>query len=195
MVGCCELNAAGVESGKSIAQFRRGMFVHNRAPEQLAGPTVWAAGGSLVIQTEVWKMLGGLDTLFRPAYYEDIDLGYRVWKAGLEVVFEPTARVFHDHESTNASVFGKAKMEVMSYKNSFLFFWKNVTDTSLWVQHFLWLPYQLLVGGWKSHGMLILGFFQAVLQIGEVLRSRHIAAKYARLSDKETMQRANEGVL
>lgn len=194
-VGCCEYDASGKVQGRSIASFQRGMFVHARAKEQTAGPTMWAAGGSIVMRTDLWKKLGGMDTLFRPAYAEDIDLGYRTWKAGFRVLFEPKARVFHDHETTNAVVFGRIKMKTMSYKNAFLFMWKNVTDTNILLHHFVYLPYHIIFDGLRSHGLLIFGLIQATLQMGEVLGARRMAAKTAVISDQVVVEKAHIGGL
>lgn len=192
-VGFLEYDASGKVQGRSVGSFQRGMFVHARAKEQTAGPTMWAAGGSMVMRTDLWKKLGGMDTLFRPAYSEDIDLGYRTWKAGFGVFFEPNSLVFHDHETTNLSVFGKTKIEIMSYKNAFLFLWKNVTDTRILLSHLLWLPYHIIYGGLRSHGLLIFGLIQAVLQMDEVLRARRKAGKTAVISDQNVMKNAHIG--
>jgi len=194
-IGCLEYDASGKVQGRSVASFQRGMFVHAREKEQTAGPTMWAAGGSMVMRADLWKKLGGMDTLFRPAYYEDIDLGYRTWKAGYGVFFDPSSRVFHDHETTNTSVFGKTQIEVMSHKNAFLFIWKNVTDTRILLHHFLWLPYHVIFGGFRSRGLLIAGLFQAVLQMGEVLRARKIGEKTAKLTDQNTIQMLKKSAL
>ncbi len=195
-IGCLEYDVSGKVQGRSVASFQRGMFIHARSKNQTTGPTMWAAGGSMVMRTDLWKKLGGMDSLFRPAYSEDIDLGYRTWKAGFEVFFESNSRVFHDHETTNATVFGQTKIDVMSFKNAFLFMWKNVTDTDILLQHFLWLPYHIIFGGFRSHGLLIFGLFQALLQMGEVLRARRIAAKNAVISDTNVVEKARiEGSL
>jgi GT2 family glycosyltransferase/glycosyltransferase involved in cell wall biosynthesis len=39
--------------------------------------------------------LGGFDTRYQPAYYEDADYCVRLWKAGLRVVYDPKAIVTH----------------------------------------------------------------------------------------------------
>lgn len=191
-VGCCETNSAGVLSGKSVASFTRGMFVHARARKQTSGYTMWATAGSMMVRKSVWEKLGGMDQIFRPAYFEDIDLGYRMWKAGYIVKFDDKAQVFHDHETTNVSAFGSDQIQIMSYKNSFIFMWKNVTDSSVFLSHILWLPYHLIVGGCRSHGLLILGFIQAILQMGEVAISRIKVSKLMILHDKEVISQLRE---
>ena len=188
-VGCCEHNSAGVLSGKSIASFTRGMFIHDRATKQTSGYTMWSTAGSMMVRKAIWEQLGGMDHAFRPAYFEDIDLGYRMWKAGFLVRFEAKAKVFHDHETTNITAFGNEHIQVMSYKNGFIFMWKNVTDFSVFLQHICWLPYHLIIGGIRSHGLLILGFFQAILQMGEVFISRAKITKMTVLRDAQVIKK------
>lgn len=190
-VGCLERTRSGTMSGRSIAHFSRGMFVHGKDDRIQQGHTMWAAGGSMMVRRSYWREIGGMDALYRPAYYEDIDLSYRAWKHGWVVLFEPKARVLHDHESTNAAVFGKGTIEGMSYKNAFLFMWKNVTDMPLMMNHIAWLPYHLLVGGWRTRGRIVYGFFQAILQIFEVAEKRMKVAKFWRISDHEVMTRVH----
>ena len=71
--------------------------------------------------------------------------------------------------------------------------WKNVTDTRILLRHFLRLPYHVLFGGFRSHGLLIVGLFQAVLQMGEVLRARRATAKTAVISDTLVMRKVRVG--
>lgn len=182
-VGCLEHAPSGQISGKSTGRFSRGMFMHNRAQNFQPGRTMWATGGSMMVRKSYWQLIGGMDNLYRPAYYEDIDISYRAWKHGWFVLFEPKAFVVHGHESTNSTVFGKEVMDVMSYKNSFLFLWKNVTDPQIFLSHLLWLPYHLIVGGWRSRGRIILGFCQALLQMHEVVEKRKKVSPLWSLSD------------
>ena len=185
-VGCSE-KANHLISGRSCARFARGMFIHARHPNQESGFSAWASGGSMAVRRSYWNKLGGMDTLFRPAYYEDIDLSYRAWKNGWKVLFCESAKVDHHHESTNKAIFGRWKMEVMSHKNSFLFFWKNVSDLRLWTSHCFWLPYHILVGGVRTRGALPLGFFRALLQLPELLSFQRVRMKRV-LTDKEIEQ-------
>lgn len=173
-VGCKEF-AGTVVSGRNCASIQRGMFVHAAHPLQESGHTAWASGGSMAFRKKYWHELGGMDSLFRPAYYEDIDLSYRAWKKGLRILFSDKAVVKHEHESTNAAAFGKWKMQVISHKNSFLFFWKNIRYAKYWLQHCCWLPYHLVIGSLRTQGTLILGFLAALFQILELFSRKRNA--------------------
>lgn len=190
-VGCLEHSPSGQMSGKSIGRFSRGMFMHNRAERLQLGMTMWATGGSMMVRKSYWQAIGGMDNLYRPAYYEDIDISYRAWKHGWLVLFEPKAFVEHEHESTNATVFGKEGMDVMAYKNSLLFLWKNITDPRILLLHVLWLPYHLTFGGWRSHGRLIIGFIQALLQIPEVVGKRRKVSSLWSLTDDAVIKKVH----
>jgi GT2 family glycosyltransferase/SAM-dependent methyltransferase len=54
-----------------------------------------ACGAFLMIRRTLFEQLGGFDTAYVPAYYEDVDLCIRVWQAGFRVVYEPAARIEH----------------------------------------------------------------------------------------------------
>ncbi len=165
-VGCKEIatHEKNREYGRATAWFERGFYVHKRSEDQNGSDTAWASGGSSAFRTSMWKELGGFDRAYRPAYQEDIDLSYRARQRGWKILFEPSSVVYHNHESTNASVFGKQKMEVMSYKNAILFMWKNARGIQL-VLHFLWLPYHLIVTTARSKGRFLHGFLLAAAQV------------------------------
>ena len=59
---------------------------------------------------------------------------------GWKILFEPQARVDHNHETTNTSVFGQQQMEQMSWRHSQIFTWKHA---DLWqkIAFLLWKPY------------------------------------------------------
>lgn len=164
-VGCKELaaNEKNKEYGRNEAHFERGFLVHNRAEFQNEQETFWASGGSSAFRRIMWLRLKGFDLDYRPAYWEDIDLSYRARCKGWKIAFEPKATVHHIHESTNTSVFGKGKMEVMAYKNSILFVWKNANGIEM-IQHFVWLPYHLIFTTIRSQGRFFIGFLVALKQ-------------------------------
>ncbi|MFO1413386.1 MAG: glycoside hydrolase family 99-like domain-containing protein [Burkholderiales bacterium] len=55
----------------------------------------YTSGACLLIERELYRELGGLDTTFAPAYCEDSDLCFRVRKAGRKIVYQPRAVVVH----------------------------------------------------------------------------------------------------
>ena len=55
----------------------------------------YVSGASLAIRRELFEALGGFDEQFAPAYYEDIDLAFRVRQAGYRVYYQPASVVVH----------------------------------------------------------------------------------------------------
>ena len=165
-VGCLEIQTVNNKkqySGRSSCQFKRGFLIHQRAKNQFRSQTCWAAGGSMALDREKYLQLNGMDPLFKPAYWEDIDLSWRAKHQGWKVLFEPKSQVYHHHETTNITVFGKKKMQIMATRNQILFVWKNIHGRQL-LQHFLWLPYHLILTTIRTQGVFLLAFIQAVIR-------------------------------
>jgi GT2 family glycosyltransferase len=55
----------------------------------------YCSGACLMIPQADFRALGGFDTAFAPAYYEDVDLAFRVRAAGKKVYYQPRATVIH----------------------------------------------------------------------------------------------------
>lgn len=133
-------------SGKNKLWFERGLFHHSKADTFHAGETAWASGGSSLFSKSKWLELKGFDSLFYPAYWEDIDISYRAHKRGWKVFFEPKAIVYHRHETTNIDVFGQKKMMQMSWNHADAFTWKHA-NTSQKLQFLFWRPYWWVMRG------------------------------------------------
>ncbi len=143
-IGCheSETHHGGQSAGKNKLWFAHGMFQHSRADEFSTGETGWASGGSALFDREKWLKLGGFDEIFYPAYWEDIDLSERARQRGWRVWFESMARVEHNHESTNADVFGQRKIAKMSWRNARIFTWRHA-NLGQRISFLIWLPYHL----------------------------------------------------
>ncbi|MBI1193436.1 MAG: glycosyltransferase [Bacteroidetes bacterium] len=78
--------------------FCRGrLFDHleeDRGQYQTQTEIFWASGAALFIRLPLYRGLGGLDEAFF-AHMEEIDLCWRVRRAGYKVVYVPDAAVFH----------------------------------------------------------------------------------------------------
>jgi len=185
-VGCKEtqlVNGQTQKSGRGIGDFKRGFLVHWKPKNQNKSDTLWTTGGSMAASRKIWHQLGGMDTIYKPAYWEDIDISYRAKKLGYQVIFEPKSIVFHNHETTNVKELGRFLMKLSAYKNQFLFVWKNITDFSFILQHLLWLPFHLIFTTIRSKGLFLLGFFWAIIYLPQVLSSRISRAEQVVNSD------------
>lgn len=129
-----------LKAGKNVLEFKRGVFMHRRADSFESGPTAWVSGGSGLFDRVKWLELDGFDPRFAPAYWEDIDLSFRARQHGWQVLFESQAVVDHNHESTNADVFGQQRIAQMSWKNLNAFTDKHASASQK-LQHWLWKPY------------------------------------------------------
>jgi len=107
----------------------RGGFIHHGVGGAGKKPhiTAWASGGSAIYRKLIWQKLGGFDPLYHPFYWEDLDLGFRAWKAGYKIIWEPKAIVEHRHEST-ISRLDRRYVEVIKERNQLLFIWKNINN-------------------------------------------------------------------
>lgn len=55
----------------------------------------YCSAACLAVPRPLFQELGGFDAAFAPAYYEDVDLAFRVRAAGRRVVVQPASRVIH----------------------------------------------------------------------------------------------------
>ena len=98
-------------------------------------PTFWASGGSSAFRRSIWNELGGFSYIYEPFYWEDIDISYRAAKRGYKVLWEPNAKVIHEHESTIGKYFSRNFINFIQERNQLLFIWKNITSKKLTREH------------------------------------------------------------
>lgn len=55
----------------------------------------YCSGAALAVRRDLFNKLGGFDTHYAPAYYEDTDFAFRVRAHGLRVLYQPAAEIFH----------------------------------------------------------------------------------------------------
>jgi GT2 family glycosyltransferase len=89
----------------------------------------FACGGSMLIERDVFLDLGGFDPTYF-AFYEDVDLGWRLWLAGYKVRLAGKARCFHRHHGTGSKV-PTHRRTLLSERNALLTLIKNVGDENL----------------------------------------------------------------
>ena len=65
--------------------------------------TDYSSGACIMLPRSLFLSLGGFDERYRPAYYEDVDLAFKVREAGLKVIYEPAAEVIHHEGLTSGT--------------------------------------------------------------------------------------------
>lgn len=147
-------NNQEIISGRTVGKISKGLLVHWKPENQEDQDTLWNFGGSMAVSRHKFLTLGGFDPIYAPAYWEDIDLSWRARRKAWKVLFEKDSIVYHNHETTNKSVFGSKKIQEISLRNQIIFSLKHFK-----FQFLLWLPYHLLITNYKTKGL----FFQALL--------------------------------
>lgn len=74
-----------------------------RTEQEQAGPVDWVSGSFLAVRRPAWKEVGGFDERFF-MFLEDVDLCWRLHRAGWGVAYEPAGRVVHLEGASRATV-------------------------------------------------------------------------------------------
>lgn len=188
-VGCMD---ESIEDGKTVlrgrglARWNKGFLQHSKGDVNHQDSTFWISGGSSVIRRELYALLGGMDEIYNPFYWEDIDLSYRAQKSGFKIVFDRNSIVKHYHEEGAIKKhFGQKEITTTSYRNQFIFVWKNITDSKLIASHLLHLPAHIFsaIKGWDTN--LLKGLFLAVVKLPAIIDRRNKQKKLYKISDAE----------
>ncbi len=182
------------ETGLVRARFEDGFFVlqHEHPITDEPVRVLYAGGGSSAVRRDRFFELGGFDRLFRPFYFEDLDVSYRAQKMGCQVIYEPRSRMVHAHRRTNSPEnFPGGYVDLMFGKNSLLFTWKVLTDSRLLREHFRALWSRLMRPALEPRMPPF--FLRAVAQLPELLMSRCRARRREMLSDQRAIALALSG--
>lgn len=90
---------------------------------------LFACGGSMLIERGVFLNCGGFDEDYF-AYFEDVDLGWRLWVLGYRVTFVPTAISYHRGGATSKK-FPTEKRSVLYERNALYTIVKNYEEENL----------------------------------------------------------------
>ncbi|MEI6532699.1 MAG: glycosyltransferase [Candidatus Roizmanbacteria bacterium] len=168
--------------GRKKLFWKDGFIQHARAEKEESGITAWADCGSCMIDKEKYLKIGGLDTIYSPFYWEDVDLGYNAWKEGYIIQFDREIIVEHHHESTIQTFFKKQFITQISFRNQLLFIWKNITDSIFLREHSKQLCIFLFKQTCKGTFLYLFAFFDALIIKYRIKHSTTIVK-----SDKEIL--------
>ena len=107
-------------------QLGQGFDVTEIEPPAPGTELPFACGGNMAIRRSDWEASGGFDReLF--AYFEDVDLGWRLWAVGREVVAAPDAVARHRGAATSAAL-GDVRRGVLFERNALRTFFACADD-------------------------------------------------------------------
>lgn len=191
-VGCLDKSREGekiVERGRGLGRWEKGFLVHRRG-EVDKTDTLWVSGGSGAFKKSIWEKLGGLNELYNPFYWEDIDLSYRALKSGYKVLFEPKSVVVHEHgKGAIKEKYSEKEIKQISYRNQFIFSFENATDYNIQFEIFFWMPLHLLKAIFRRDLAFFQGFFKALLLLPKIIQSSLKAQRQFVLSDRQVIER------
>jgi GT2 family glycosyltransferase len=166
-VGCLERSHEGnqiVLRGRGLSKWIKGYYIHSRG-EVDQSDTAWVSGGSGAFRKSIWNKLGGMDEIYNPFYWEDIDLSYRAVSSGYQIIFEPKSIVDHFHETGKIkNTSSDNKVKVISYRNQFLFIWKNAPTIITRLEQCFWIPVRLLQAILSGDVQMWMGFAAALVK-------------------------------
>jgi len=138
-----------------------------------AGPVFGASASSAFYRRERLLEVGGFPESFG-SYFEDVDVSFRLRRAGGEIVFEPRARVWHRVGASHGP--GDPMLVERQSRNEERVFWRNIPAAQFWRA----FPLHLAVLAakswrrWRERRLLpfLWGRLRAASEARELLRHR-----------------------
>ena len=134
-VSCCSLTNEGHNEGLSAAFYEDGDLVVVQPGVEMPDTAhdrrctnFHASGGFSLFSRAKWLELGGLNPIYHPFYWEDVDLCFRAWKRGWRCIYEPESRVHHQPHSTISCYFDQEEIKKIYEGNKHTFILKNISD-------------------------------------------------------------------
>ena len=89
----------------------------------------YCSGVCLIIQTKIFRELGGFDISYAPGYYEDSDLCFRLRSKGLRILYNPKSTVVHHLSATSNIIDGSYKQQcIIKNRQKFSEKWQKQID-------------------------------------------------------------------
>ena len=170
-VGCMDksIEKEGVVlRGRGLAKWKRGFLIHRKGDVK-GDKTLWVSGGSGAFRRSIWQKLGGLNEIYNPFYWEDIDLSYRALKSGYKLFFEPKSVVIHEHEKgAIKSKYSPLEVKIIAYRNQFIFVWSNA-DFSYILLNVVFIPYYIAKAILNKDKAFFIGLLKAILLLPRIV--------------------------
>ena len=134
--------------------------------------TLDAGGGCAAFRRSFFVALGGFDPLYRPAYFEDVDLSYRAWMRGWRTIFEPLSVIYHREGATLQDPTREARFRTLLARNQALFTMKNVGEWGFLAGYLALIPWRIMRGFSRGDPHTARGLLAALPRAPRAVASR-----------------------
>lgn len=107
---------------------------------QETSATLDVCAGAAAFRRSMFVSLRGFDDLYRPGYYEDLDLCLAARMRGWKIIYEPRSMTFHKESASMVARYGAAGKARLLARNHVLFTVKNVGGPGFLIGFFVLLP-------------------------------------------------------
>jgi GT2 family glycosyltransferase/glycosyltransferase involved in cell wall biosynthesis len=117
----------------ALSFYGHGFKLHVGAPDgpqhDIAHDVLFASGAAMVMPRRVFDQSGGFDERYF-MFFEDVDLGWRLWLLGWRVRYVPASLVFHRHHAS-MSRYASWREHYLLERNALFTIYKNYDDTNM----------------------------------------------------------------
>lgn len=145
--------------------------------------SAWVSGGSSIIRKEAFIKLGGFDNIYEPFYFEDFDFGFRAWRSGYKLLWEPLSVVEHKHESTT-SKFSKRLLVYVKERNHLISVLRNISDQKLLSENKIFSILRVLSGP---------NYLKIIRAAKKQIRKYSDQIVYSKFTDQEIIDKFKNG--
>lgn len=132
------------ETGKAVMPWRPLRSLDTSFPLRCDMPVegenlsyvLYGSGGASLYDTAKLRRLGQFGEMYRPAYVEDLDVGFRAWQRGWPTVYVARAGVIHYHRTTTSRFYKPEELELVLDVNYLRFLMRAVAEPDVFYQ--LW---------------------------------------------------------
>lgn len=179
-------------SGRWVGQFIRGLLTPTLAntPEGVMS-TLFPCGGAMLVRRNDFIALGGFDELYYPAYWEDVDLGYRAWKRGQINLYQPSSIMYHvESASMSLDPAYTEQKNAKIFRNVWLFTWRNVSDARVLGSNLYWTARHYVALRRRGEKILTASYHHAFPYMQTALAARRRDDRWRTLSDSAILKHA-----
>lgn len=192
------IQSGRLDGGGKIGTFEKGywrVFLNYEiAPGTLADDasdyySFYGPGGYTAYDREKLARMGGFQDCLAPFYWEDVEIGYRAWKRGWVVKYEPRSSVHHLGSATTGKEELRENVAIVTERNRLLMTWINLHDRRWMASHLLWLLVKSVGAVAAFRWIFLRSLFGALGRLPDVRHARLRERRAAKITDRELAAR------